>query len=143
MSSALKLSGSSTDAQDAAGAGPSDPLARAYGWLSVAVGLAEFAVPGGVGRALGLEERRATSRAVSGLREILEESSLVQAGRQMALGGRVASDLLDMAEVAPALLTRDGPRRNAAIALAALGGIALLDTVAYLDGLSETSPSDA
>jgi hypothetical protein len=115
---------------------PAEPLARAYGWLSIAVGLAERVAPGAVSRSLGLEERRAPVRA-SGLREILDESSLVQAGRQMALGGRVASDLLDMAEVAPILLARTGARRDAAIALAALGGIALLDAFVWFDGLDQ------
>ncbi len=131
MTSAVESPVASKDADK-----PAEPLARAYGWLSIAVGLAELAAPGALGRSLGLEERRAPVRA-SGLREILDESSLVQAGRQMALGGRVASDLLDMAEVAPVLLTRNGPRRDAAIALVALGGITLLDAIAYLDGLSE------
>ncbi|MET0246693.1 MAG: hypothetical protein ABW182_08105 [Sphingomonas sp.] len=135
MISAVDPSDSARPAEPAVGQ-TGDPLARAFGWLSVAVGLAERAAPGAVGRALGLDVRRAPVRA-SGLREILDESSLVQAGRQIALGGRVASDLLDMAEVAPVLLARDGARGDAAIALVALGGIALLDALAYLDRLSD------
>lgn len=107
-----------------------DRLARALGWFSVGLGLAELVAPGRLARTLGLEGKEDLIRAY-GARELASAVPTLSIDKPIGLGARIGGDALDLATLATAL-GRDNPkRRNAAIATAMVAGITFLDVVAY------------
>ncbi len=107
-----------------------DRLARALGWFSVGLGVAELVAPGRIGRTLGLEDKAGLIRAY-GARELASAVPTLSIDKPIGLASRIAGDALDLGTLATAL-RRDNPkRRNAAIATAMVAGITLLDIVAY------------
>jgi hypothetical protein len=107
-----------------------DRLARALGWFSVGLGLAELAAPGRLARTLGLEDKEELIRAY-GARELASAIPTLSIDKPVGLAARIGGDALDLGTLATAL-HRDNPkRRNAAIATALVVGITLLDIVAF------------
>ncbi|WP_210357208.1 hypothetical protein [Sphingomonas beigongshangi] len=107
-----------------------DRLARALGWFSVGLGLAELAAPGRLARALGLDDKEGLIRAY-GVRELASAVPTLSIDKPIGLAARIGGDALDLATLAPAL-HRDNPKRhNAAIAAALVAGITLLDIAAF------------
>lgn len=107
-----------------------DRLARALGWFSIGLGVAELAAPGRLARALGLEDKEALIRAY-GARELASAVPTLSVDKPVGLAARIGGDVLDLATLAGAL-HRDNPkRRNAAVATALVAGITLLDLAAY------------
>lgn len=104
-----------------------DQLARALGWFSVALGVAEVVAPRQLGRALGVEPNANLVRAV-GLREIASGVGILT-GRQRAgwLWSRVAGDAMDLALLGAAIGTGSGNRTRVAAATAAVAGVTALD----------------
>ena len=114
-----------------------DRVARGLGWFSLGLGLAEIIAPGKLGRALNLEGKETLLRAYGG-REIgvwaLSDTPAP------ALWARFAGDIVDLGTLAAGLRGADEEqRRNAFIALAAVGGITLVDLLTAMKLTSETS----
>lgn len=108
----------------------SDRLARALGWLSIGLGLAELAMPGRLAAMLGMKDKEGLIRAY-GARELAAAVPTLSIDKRLGLAARIAGDALDLGTLASAL-GRDNPKRgNAAVATAVIVGITLLDVLAY------------
>jgi len=107
-----------------------DRLARALGWFSVGLGIAELVAPGRLARTLGLDDKEGLIRAY-GARELASAIPTLSIDKPAGLAARLGGDALDLGTLATAL-HRDNPkRRNAAIATALVAGITLLDLAAF------------
>ena len=114
-----------------------DRVARGLGWFSLGLGLAEIVAPGKLGRALGLEGRETLLRAYGG-REIGAGIWALSDTPAPAIWARFAGDLVDLGTLAAGLRGADeAQRRNAFIALAAVGGITLVDLLTALSLTAE------
>ena len=106
--------------------GPMRAPARALGWFSIGMGLAEVLMPRYVARLAGAVNLPFLTR-LHGLREIgLGAGLLLSKDPQPWLWGRVAGDAIDIASVAPGLVTSGRPTRTV-VSLAVLGGMAYVD----------------
>jgi len=104
-----------------------DRAAQGLGMFSIALGVAELAFPGAIGRAIGLEGRNGLLRAY-GLREIAAGVGALQPNPTGAIWSRVAGDVMDLATIAQGRSAGDeAARRNATTALVAVGAITLID----------------
>jgi hypothetical protein len=117
--------------------GPMRAPARALGWFSIGLGLAELAMPRTLARAAGMLNLPSLTRAY-GLREIGTGIGLLTSKDPTPwLWGRVAGDALDMATVAPGLVTAGRPFRT-------LTSLAMLLGIAYVDmKVAEGAPPNA
>ncbi len=107
-----------------------DRLARALGWFSIGLGVAELVAPGRIARTLGLDDKEGLIRAY-GARELASAIPTLSIDKSIGLAARIGGDALDLGTLATAL-HRDNPkRRNAVIATAMVAGITLLDFVAF------------
>ena len=107
-----------------------DRLARALGWFSIGLGVAELVAPGRIARTLGLDDKKGLIRAY-GARELASAVPTLSIDKPVGLAARISGDALDLGTLATAL-HRDNPkRRNAAIATALVAGITVLDLAAY------------
>jgi len=103
-------------------------LARALGWFSVGLGLAELLAPRRVGKASGLANHRTLLR-LYGARELAAGVGiLTQKNTAPWLWARVAGDALDLATLGIAL-TSDEQRGRVAFATAAVAGVTALDVL--------------
>ncbi len=104
-------------------------IARALGWFSVALGVAELALPRGVGHAAGIGPRSVVLRAC-GARELAAGLGIL-AGRdpQPWLWSRVLGDSMDLALLATGLRPGNRHRVRASTALALVAGITALDVI--------------
>jgi hypothetical protein len=106
--------------------GPMRAPARALAWFSIGLGLAELAMPRTLARAAGMPNLPTLTRAY-GLREIGTGIGILTSKDPSPwLWGRVAGDALDVATVAPGLVTSGRPLRT-------LTSIAMLLGIAYVD----------
>ena len=105
---------------------PAARLAKGLGWFSLALGIAELVAARPLARALGMRRHTALLRAF-GAREVASGIAVLSVDPRSGLFARVGGDAMDLAALA--LLSRGGPRvrRNVALALAAVAGVALLD----------------
>ncbi|MBD8678326.1 hypothetical protein [Sphingomonas sp. CFBP 13720] len=107
-----------------------DRLARALGWFSVGLGVAELVAPGRIARTLGLDDKQSLIRAY-GARELASAVPTLSIDKPIGLASRIVGDALDLGTLATGL-KRDNPqRRNAAIATVLVAGITLLDLTAF------------
>ena len=98
-----------------------DALARALGWFSLGLGLAELFMTRRLARATGMQGREGLLR-LYGVREIAQGAGILMArDRTPWIMGRVAGDALDIATLASAR------NAKAAAAILAVGGVAALD----------------
>lgn len=109
---------------------PADGLARALGWFSIGLGVAELVAPGWIARKLGLEGKEGLIRAF-GARELASAVPTLSVDKQVGLASRIGGDALDLATLATALRPGNPKRGNAAIATALVVGVTLLDIVAF------------
>ncbi|WP_114943879.1 hypothetical protein [Microvirga calopogonii] len=108
--------------------GGADRLAKALGWYSIGLGLAELIAPERFTRALGMEGKEGLVRAY-GVRELGHGIVSLSPDKHVGLWSRVAGDGLDIATLMTAM-RHDNPKRdNAKIALAAVLGVTLLDII--------------
>jgi hypothetical protein len=107
-----------------------DRLARALGWFSIGLGLTELVAPGRLARTLGLDGKEGLIRAY-GARELASAVPTLSVDKPIGLGARIGGDALDLATLATALGRGNPKRHNAAIAMALVAGITLLDLAAY------------
>jgi hypothetical protein len=105
-------------------------LARALGWFSIAVGVAQLAAPRTLTRAMGMEEETEIVRAY-GLREIAAGIGILsQKDPTPWLWGRVVGDVLDLATLAIGLDDRNPQRRRVGVAIGAVAVVTLVDVAA-------------
>lgn len=108
---------------------PADAVARGLGWFSIGLGLIELLAPRTVARGVGMGRRAGVVRAY-GAREIATGIGILLSKRPTPwIVARVAGDALDIGTLAPRLIGRNRARRNSAIALGAVAGMAALDIV--------------
>jgi len=106
--------------------GPMRSPARALGWFSIGLGLAELAMPRRLARIVGAPNAPTLTR-VAGLREIGTGIGILTSKDPSPwLWGRVAGDALDVATVGAGLVTRGRPLRT-------LASVAMLVGIAYVD----------
>ena len=92
--------------------GPMRSPARALGWFSIGLGLAELAMPRRMARVAGAPNLPTLTRAF-GLREIGTGIGILTSKDPSPwLWGRVAGDALDVATVGAGLVTRGRPLRT-------------------------------
>lgn len=114
-------------------------LARALGWFSIGLGMAEFFAPQMITRALGLQGRETLVR-MYGLREMANGAGLLSSENKAPwLWGRVGGDALDLASLSLGMEQRNPKRDNAVLAAVLVGGVTALDFYAAqrLDGLKQ------
>lgn len=106
-----------------------DKLARALGWFSIGLGLAELVAARKLARTFGLQGSEGMVRAF-GVREIGAGIATLSTEKSLGLSSRVVGDVLDLLALGTAL---DAPqrrqRRNAALAFLSVGAIAALDVM--------------
>jgi hypothetical protein len=106
--------------------GPMRSPARALGWFSIGLGLAELAMPRQLARIAGAPNAPTLTR-IFGLREIGTGIGILTSKDPSPwLWGRVAGDALDVATVGAGLVTRGRPLRT-------LASVAMLLGIAYVD----------
>jgi hypothetical protein len=104
-------------------------LANAIGWFSIGLGAAEVLAPRRLSRWLGMENGTRLIQAY-GVREISKGVGILANRRPEGwLWARVAGDALDLATLATGLRPDNPRRRNVAIAIGAVAGVALLDVL--------------
>jgi len=110
-----------------------DRMARALGWFSIGLGVAEVVAPRRMARLIGLahtDTRRPLLQAF-GLREIASGAGILGGGRQAGwLWSRVVGDALDLAMLGRARSERGADRARLASATAAVAGVTALDLAA-------------
>ena len=116
--------------------GPMRVPARALGWFSIGLGLAELAMPRRLARIAGAPNAPTLTR-IYGLREIGTGIGILTSKDPSPwLWGRVAGDALDVATVGAGLVTRGRPVRT-------LASVAMLLGVAYVDmKVAEKAPPE-
>src|SRR5205085_5199685 len=72
-----------------------DRLARALGWFSIGLGVAELVAPGKLARMLGLEDKEGLIRAY-GARELASAVPTLSVDKPVGLASRIAGDALDL-----------------------------------------------
>jgi hypothetical protein len=108
--------------------GPIDRVAKALGWFSIGLGLAEMIAPGAFARALGMPGKEGVIRAY-GARELGAGSLCLSIDKQTGLWSRAAGDVLDIGTLLPAIHDRNPQRGKAALALTVVLGITVLDLI--------------
>jgi len=105
-------------------------LARALGWFSIGLGLAEVAAPRGLARTIGMDEERTGLLRTFGMREIASGVGILAGRERAGMWARVWGDAMDLAVLGAALRGDDGERRGRlAAATAAVAGVTLLDVL--------------
>jgi len=111
-----------------------DPMraARALGWFSIGLGLAEVAAPRRLARLIGVEDddTRRNILLAYGLREIASGVTILAADRpSRGVWARVGGDVLDLAFLGQALSSDRWSRGRVATAAAAVLGVTALDVL--------------
>jgi uncharacterized membrane protein len=114
-------------------------LVEGLGLFSLSLGSAQLVAPGAMNRLVGAHDdatTRAIQRWLGGLREVAAGVGIESRRRPAVwLWTRVAGDVMDLSALAAVLATRGGRpdvRRRAALATAAVAGVAVADVVAAL-----------
>lgn len=105
-------------------------VARALGWFSVGLGAVEILGGKQLGAVLGMESKTGLLRAY-GVREVGVGVGILTAPKTPPPGwlwARFAGDMVDIATLLAALENKD-KRANVAVALAAVGGVTVLDFI--------------
>jgi uncharacterized membrane protein len=104
-------------------------LARALGWFSIGLGVAEVVAPRQVARMMGTRNNRGVLR-VFGVREIASGIVILTRPRPVAgVWSRVGGDMLDLAFLGANLASRNADRRRTIAATAAITGVTVLDAL--------------
>lgn len=107
----------------------SDNLARGLGWFSIGLGLTELFGANKMARAFGMEGSETLIR-LFGLREIGAGMATLSTEKPVGLWSRVAGDAMDLLALATALDAPPRQRANVMLAIAAVGGVTVLDVIA-------------
>jgi len=105
-------------------------LAKAMGWFSLGLGLAEVVMPRRICTLLGIGDRRMLIRAL-GAREIATGVGILAQQRPAGwLWARVGGDAIDLALLGAALASPRAARARIAAAIAAVAGVTAVDAFA-------------
>lgn len=108
-------------------------IAKALGWFSVGLGVAQLLAPQRMSRTIGIADRPNLMRAV-GMREIASGVGILSQRKPTNwLWSRVAGDAMDLAMLGTAARSMRSDRRRLAWATAALAGVAVLDLLSSID----------
>ncbi len=113
-------------ADDAHGEG----LARALGWFSIGLGLAELVAPQGVARLIGIEGDAGNRRLLRsmGVREIASGVGILSQRKPTPwVWSRVAGDAIDLALLGSAIRSENAQKGRVVAATAAVLGVTALD----------------
>lgn len=114
-------------------AGRAEQLAKALGWFSIGLGLAQLLAPRRMSRVIGIQERAGVMRAV-GAREFANGVGILSQPRPANwLWARVAGDAMDLALLGGAARSRYVRRNRIALAATAVAGVAALDIFSGID----------
>lgn len=104
-----------------------DELARALGWFSIGLGLAELLAPRKLGRSIGVGEHPTLMRLL-GIREITSGLGiLTRRNPSNWLWSRVGGDIMDLALLGAALTSGNSRPTRVALASAAVAGVTAFD----------------
>lgn len=104
-----------------------DGLARALGWFSVGLGIAQLVAPRTISRMAGIKDRPLLVRAV-GLREIASGVGILNDRNPSGwLWTRVAGDAMDLTMLGNAARASGIQRTRVAVTAAAVAGVTVLD----------------
>ena len=104
-------------------------VARALGWFSVALGVAQLAAPRHVSRMIGVRGRPMLVRAL-GMRELASGVAILAQRRPTGgLWSRVGGDLMDLALLGTSFKSTGSNPRRAAAATAAVAGVTVVDVL--------------
>jgi hypothetical protein len=107
-----------------------EQLARALGWFSIGLGVAEVVAPRALSKLIGVKEDNETLLRVLGLREIASGIGILTQRRPAGwLWARVVGDAIDLACLGAALASPDTSRGGVAAAAAAVGGVMVADVI--------------
>jgi uncharacterized membrane protein len=113
--------------------GGPERLARALGWFSLGLGLAELAAPQQLSRLIGIadtNDRRRLMRAL-GVRGLVSGAGILRGRRQAGwLWSRVGGDAIDLGLLGRAFGMLDADRRRLTPAALAVAGVTALDVLA-------------
>ena len=102
-------------------------LAKALGWFSIGLGLAEILIPGRLSRAVGIRQQHRLLTRLLGMREIASGLGILSERRPAAwMWSRVAGDAMDLALLGSAFAGNARKQRLIA-ATAAVAGVTLAD----------------
>lgn len=118
-----------------------DRLARNLGWFSIGLGVAELFAARRISRTLGMEGSESLIRAF-GAREIASGMLTLSLDKKAGLYSRLAGDAIDLAVLSTAVKDDNPKRGNAAIALAMVAGVTLLDLAAALGTRQQSMRED-
>src|SRR5262249_14943113 len=103
-------------------------LARALGWFSIGLGMAEALAPDAMADLTGVPHPRLLQ--AYGLREIACGIGILSSPRPAGwMWGRVAGDALDLGTLGAAWSEADGSRGRVCMSAAAVAGVTLLDLI--------------
>ncbi len=109
-------------------------IAKALGWFSIGLGLAQIVSPRGLSRLIGVSDRKGSRRTMQlfGVRELTSGLGILGKKRPAEwMWTRVAGDALDLAVLGRSLASPGAKKNRVAAATAAVVGVTLLD---YLTG---------
>lgn len=109
---------------------PGEGLARALGWFSLGLGLAEVVAPHGVAQLIGLEADEKNRRLIRsmGMREIASGLGILSQRKPTPwVWSRVAGDTLDLALLGSAMRSENAQKHRVVAATAAVLGVTALD----------------
>jgi hypothetical protein len=105
-------------------------LARALGWFSIGLGLAELLAPKKVARMAGLRQSKAKLIRIYGAREVGNGIAiLVNPTVAESVWSRVAGDALDLASLGAAFASPFAKKGRLAIATANVAAVTALDVI--------------
>ena len=107
-------------------------LARAMGWFSIGLGVAELVAPRKITRFLGVDESHTGLVRFYGAREIASGVAILASQRDPSAGmwSRVGGDLLDLGTLGAAMRDDRANHANIGVAMAMVAGAAALDVLA-------------
>lgn len=109
--------------------GAADRLARALGWFSIGLGVAQMLAPRRMTRALGMRGQEGLMRAY-GAREVASGVLALSVDPSVGLRSRMVGDAVDAATLIAALRPGNPKRDNVMLALAMVAGVTMLDILA-------------
>jgi uncharacterized membrane protein len=104
-------------------------VARALGWFSIGLGLAQLLAPRAVARLWGGDGRHSVLIRFYGARELMSGMLILSQGKRPAAGvwSRVAGDAMDLATLSAAAASRKTSKTGVALAAANVLGVGALD----------------
>jgi hypothetical protein len=106
-----------------------DRMAKALGWFSIALGVAELVAPRRITNSVGMHRAAPLLRAY-GAREIASGIGALSVNPKPAMWSRVGGDAIDLATLAVGLRrARWTKRRNLTIAIGVVAAVAVVDLI--------------